>query len=117
MDNALGDLSLKSDTKDSRRALYLVSGPPAEMNMELMKELGASMRRLTPEAVIRSGDYPRDKNSIQTTVVLSELIYVGKIRDYFDKVLEYLAAKGKRKALSLEQQGLEEAFRDIPSLL
>jgi cell division GTPase FtsZ len=117
MDSAIGELSLKCDTRESRKALYLLSGPPREMNMELMKEIGAHIRRIAPEAVIRSGDYPRDKNCIQATAIFSELTYVGKIMDYFNKAIEQLAAKGKRRPISLEQQGLEDAFRDIPSLL
>lgn len=117
MDTAVSELSLKCNTRDARRALYLLSGPPREMNMELMKQLGASIKRVVPEAIIRSGDYPREKGFIQVTVVLSELIYLGKIMDYFSRVILYLSAKNKRKLISIEQQGLEEAFRDIPSLL
>lgn len=117
MNSAVGELSLKCNTKDARRALYLLSGPPREMNMELMKELGAHIKRVAPEAIIRSGDYPREKSSVQVTVILSELIYLSKVMDYFSRVIVYLSSKSKRKTLSLEQQGLEEAFRDIPSLL
>jgi hypothetical protein len=117
MNSAIGELSLKCNTKDTRRALYLLSGPPREMNMELMKELGAHIKRIAPEAVIRSGDYPREKSSLQVIVILSELIYLGKVMDYFSLVIAYLSSKNKRKALSLEQRGLEEAFKDIPSLL
>ena len=116
VDSAVSELSLKCNTADSHKALYLLSGPPREMNMELMKNLGAYIKRIAPEAIIRSGDYPREKNSIQATIILSELIYVGKIMDYFNKVIVYLAAKSKRKAVSLEQQTLEEALRNIPTL-
>jgi tubulin-like protein CetZ len=117
VDSAISELSLKCNTQDSRKALYLLSGPPREMNMELMKEMGAYIRRIAPEALIRSGDYPREKNSIQATVIFSELTYLGKIMDYFNRVIVYLSNKKKRKTITLEQRGLEEAFQDIPSLL
>lgn len=116
-ENALVELSLKCNTKDARRALYLLSGPPKDMNMELMKETGTRVKHAAPEAIIRSGDYPREKNTMQTTVVFSELIYLGKIMDYFNRVIAYISSRKKRKPIGLEQQGLEEAFRDIPSLL
>jgi cell division GTPase FtsZ len=116
-DSAMGELSLKCNLADSRRALYLVSGPAKEMNMELMKQIGSNVKRAAPEALIRSGDYPREKNSLQVTVIFSELVYLGKVMDYFNRVIAYLSAKSKRKSVTLQQQGLEEAFRDIPSLL
>jgi len=38
MDEAIGELSLKCNATDARRALYLLTAPPEEMNMELKKK-------------------------------------------------------------------------------
>ena len=40
MDQAISNLSLKCNPKDSGSALYLLSAPTLEMNMDLVKELG-----------------------------------------------------------------------------
>jgi len=118
MNEAISELSLKCNPKDARRALYLMSAPPEEMNMSVIKELGASMRRIAQEAIIRSGDYPREKHSVDITIILSELTNVSKVMDYFTRTISYISAIKKRwKGIEEEQKGFEEAFKDIPSLL
>jgi len=118
MNEAISEMSLKCDPKDARRALYLMTAPPEEMNMSVIKELGASMRHIAQEAIIRSGDYPREKHSVDITIVLSELNNVGKVMDYFTRTIKYISAIKKRwKGIEEEQKGFEEAFKDIPSLL
>ncbi|GAI10536.1 unnamed protein product, partial [marine sediment metagenome] len=57
MDRAIGELSLKCNATDARKALYLLTGPPQEMSMDLIKELSASLKNIATEAIIRSGDY------------------------------------------------------------
>jgi len=114
INEAISELSLKCNPRDARKALYFVSAPPQEMNMELMNELGTAMKRLAPEAIIRSGDYPRERHVVSLTVVLSELVHVGKVMDYFNRVILYLATK--KKGAKPVYQSIEEAFRNIPSL-
>ena len=76
------------------------------------------MRHIAEEAIIRSGDYPREKHSVDITIVLSELNNVGKVMDYFTRTIRYISAIKKRwKGIEEEQKGFEEAFKDIPSLL
>ena len=115
INEAIGELSLRCNPKDARKALYFVSAPHHEMNVELMNELGTILKRLAPDAIIGSGDYPREKHVLNVTVILSELAYVGKIMDYFSRVILYLATK--KRGAERPQRGIEEAFRDIPSLL
>jgi len=118
MDEAISELSLKCNPSDAKRALYLLSAPPEEMNMELIKELGASLKRIATEAIIRSGDYPRGKGSLEVTIILSELVNVGKVMDYFTKTISYIYRVKKRwRGIEYEHGGIEDAFRDIPSLL
>ncbi|GAH48178.1 unnamed protein product, partial [marine sediment metagenome] len=76
MDKALGELSLTCDPKNAGRGLYLVTAPPKEMRMEIIKELGDNLRAVAPDALIRSGDYPRQKGWLDVTVVLSEISLV-----------------------------------------
>jgi len=118
MDQALSDLSMECDPQDAHRALYLLSAPVKEMNMELVKELGDYLKGFAPQAVIRNGDYPREKGLLDVTVILSELSDVAKVRDYYTRSSE-LAKEMKVRAKNKESKaGLaEEAGKDVPSLL
>ena len=72
MDEAISGLSLKCNPIDAKRALYLVSAPAKEINMDLVKALGIYLKNMAQDAIIRSGDYPRDRGMLDVTVVLSE---------------------------------------------
>ena len=113
---AIDGLSLKCNPADAKRALYLLSAPPEELNMTLVNEIGNSLKRIATDAIIRSGDYPRGKRSLDVTLVLSELSSVGKVMDYFTTTIQRLSSY-KRRRLEYEPGGLEDAFKDIPSLL
>ncbi|MFH1002604.1 MAG: tubulin/FtsZ family protein [Chloroflexota bacterium] len=118
MNDAISELSLKCNPTDAKRALYLIAAPPEEMNMNLVKELAGSLKRIATEAIIRSGDYPRGRGSLDITIILSELLNVTKVMDYFtDTIRLTSAAKQRWQGMETERQGIEDAFRDIPSLL
>ncbi|MFC2048580.1 tubulin/FtsZ family protein [Chloroflexota bacterium] len=85
MDKALSELSLNCKPADSRRALYLISAPHREMSVDLIKELGEYLRSIAPDAIIRNGDYPRERGSLDVSVILSELSDVVKIREYYTR--------------------------------
>lgn len=116
MDRAVGELSLQCKPADAGRGLYLLSAPPEEMDMNLIKELGGYLKTIATEAVLRTGDYPREKGSFTVTVILSELSNVLKITDYFTKTIEFITTLKKTKE-GVEYKGVGEAFNDIPTLL
>ncbi len=118
MNKAISELSLQCKPADAGRGLYLLTAPPEEMDMSLIKELGAYIKTIATDAVIRTGDYPREKNSFNITVILSELSNVIKLTSYFTKTIDFIAAsKRKREGIEYEQQGIGETFSDIPTLL
>jgi cell division GTPase FtsZ len=118
MDEAISELSLKCNPADARRAMYLVSGPAKEMNMDMVKEIGDYMRDIAPEAIIRNGDYPRERGMVDVTILLSELSDVAKVRDYYSRSTDLIPEFKKRQE---ETEGrlrdLDDASKDIPSLL
>jgi len=118
MDEAISELSLKCNPVDSKRALYLLSAPAKEMNMDLAKALGDYMRDIAPESIIRNGDYPRERGVLDVTVVLSEMSDVEKVRNYYIKSTS-LIPEFKRRADETETKlkAVEDAAKDIPSLL
>ena len=118
MNDAIGELSLKCSPSDAKRALYLISGPADEMSMNLVNEIGSSLKRIATEAIIRSGDYPRVKHSLDVTLILSELVNVSKVMGYFTKAIHHISSDKRRdEGIEYEQKEMEEAFRDMPSLL
>ena len=119
MDEALSDLSVKANPTEAKKALYLLTAPPKEMNMDLINDLSSTLKSMATEAIIRSGDYPRAQNGdIEVTVVLSELVNSRKVIDYFSRTIEYINHARKRQSgIEYEQTGMGEAFRDIPSFL
>ena len=118
MDEAVSELSLKCNPVDSKRALYLLSAPSKEMNMDLIKALGDYMRDLAPEAFIRNGDYPRERGLLDVTVILSELSDVEKVRDYYAKSTSLIPEfKKRQEETESKLRVIEDASKDIPSLL
>jgi len=118
MDEALSELSLKCNPADSGRALYLVSGPAKEMNMDLVKELADYLRGIGPQAVIRNGDYPREKGELDVTLVLSELGTVERVRWYYERATGVIQdLKGRRGEFEGKLKEIDDVAKDIPTLL
>ena len=118
MDQAISNLSLKCSPADSGSALYLLSAPAAEMNMDLVKELGDYMSEIAPEAVIRYGDYPRGTSALKITVILSKLKSVDKVREYYEKMPEVIREKERRQEeVEAKLKELIDASTAVPSLL
>jgi len=118
MDEAISELSLRCNPMDASRALYLVAAPAREMNMDLVKELGSYLRDIAPAAVIRNGDYPRERGMLDVTVILSELKDVQKVRDYYtESGLIIRDIKSKQDEMKGKLREIEEVSKDIPSLL
>jgi cell division GTPase FtsZ len=118
LDAAVSGLSIKCNPLDAKRALYLVSAPAKEINVDLVKELGTYIKNMAPEVILRSGDYPRERGKLDVTVVLSEMSDVEKVRNYFTKAITIIAELKKRQAgLISTQRGIDITVKDIPSLL
>jgi len=118
MDEALSELSLRCNPGDAGRALYLLSAPAKEMNMDLVKELGEYLRDLAPDAIIRNGDYPRERGVVDVTVMLSELNDVEKVRHYYSASASFIhEVKQKQQEVESKLRAIEDAAKDIPSLL
>jgi len=118
MDGAIGELSLGCNPQDASRALYLLSAPAKEMNMDLVKELGDYLRELAPNAIIRNGDYPRERGVLDVTVVLSELRDVERVRSVYNKTSKIIPLlKEREEVIESSLKNIEKTGEDIPSLL
>ena len=118
MDQAISNLSLSCNPKDACSALYLLSAPNAEMNMDLVKELGDYLHELAPGAIIRYGDYPRRESALKITVILSQLKRVEKVKEYYNKLTAAIKEQKRQKEdIEAELEELIDASRTVPSLL
>jgi len=118
MDRAISELSLECDPAVAGRALYLIAAPPEELNLTLIKELGDYMKALAHDTVIRDGDYPRQKGSVDVSVILSELRDVEKVKRYYAEAAG-AASKRKKRQEQVESKlrEIDESAEDIPSLM
>ena len=117
MELALANLSLEVNTADSARALFLVSGPADEMNMNIVKEIGIHLRKIAPQATIRNGDYPREKNVIDVHIIFSGLSHLVKIREYYVKSSNLIKEYQKRREdREHDQREMGDLGKDIPVL-
>jgi len=118
MDEAISELSIRCNPSDSGRALYLLSAPSKEMNMDLVKELGDYLKDMAGEAVIRNGDYPREAGLVGVTVILSELSSVEKVKAYYGRATTYIqSVKVRQVEVEGKLKEIEVASKDLPSLL
>ena len=100
MNLALSHLSVNCKLEDAGKAMYLLSIPVKEANIDMSKSLGNRLRELAPNAEIRSGNFYGVKGFAQVTVVISELIYVDRIKSYYERAVAPTrapAAKSKAK--------------------
>jgi len=117
MDQAISNLSLECNPKDSASALYLLSAPTGEMTMDLVKELGDYLSEIAPRAVIRYGDYPRGETTLKITLILSQLNAVEEVRGYYDKMPDLIQEKEwRQKENEAKLRELLNASMAVPSL-
>ena len=118
MSQALSNLSLECNPHDSASALYLLSAPTKEMNMETVKELANYLSEMAPKAIIRYGDYPRGGNSLTVTIILSQLNALEKVKEYYDRMPDYIQEKGRAQGENeAKLKELADASMVVPSFM
>ncbi len=118
MDGAISELSIKCNPINAGRALYLLSAPAKEMNMDLIKELGNYVKGIAPNALVRNGDYPRERGVLDVTVILSDLSDLEKIREYYSRSIGLVQEMEERREKAESRlSGMDDASKDVPSLL
>ena len=118
MDAAVSELSVTCSPEDAGRALYLLSAPAKDMSMDIAKGLGDYLRELAENAVIRAGDFPRGGNSIDVSIIFSQLAFVQKVRDYYDRASAFAQTQKERiKETTGRLRDMEDAAKGLPSLI
>ena len=117
MEIALSELSLSCDTQYAANALYLVSAPEKEMNIDLVKYIGERIRSIAPDATINYGDYPFNKGLIDVTLIFSGLKDVEKVTTYYTNSASIAQnIKMKQDETASIPGTTEEAAKGVPSI-
>jgi hypothetical protein len=85
MNQALLHLSVECKLENAGRSLYLLSVPAKHANMEMVKMLGDRLRELAPNAEMREGSFYGSDGYTQVTVLASELIYLERIKQLYER--------------------------------
>jgi cell division GTPase FtsZ len=111
MDEAIGEISRLCDLIDAARALYLISAPAREINIDLIRDLADYLKNAAPKAVIRSGDYPIERSAIEVTVIASRLSAVPRVRDLYARSTQSAGDKGaKPPSIKIDETADEDIF-------
>ena len=117
LDATISDLSVGCSPKDAAKAMYILSGPPKEMNMDMVKSISDYIKEIAPTALIRGGDFPGEKHFIDVTLILSQLSFVPKVKDFYEGAVQYgQEHKGEITETKKKIDALADLAKELPSL-
>jgi len=117
LDATISDLSLTCSPKDAGKAIYIISGPEKETNMDMVKSVADYVKELAANALIRGGDFPGEKHFIDVTLILSQLSFVPRIKDFYEQATKYAQEhQGQIEETKKRIQSLAELGKDLPTL-
>ena len=117
LDATLSDLSITCNSKDAARAMYIIAGQAREMNMDMVKSVSDYIKEIAPNTLIRGGDFPAEKHFIDITLILSELSFVPKVKEFYEKAIQYgQEHQGQIKETHKRIEALSEIGKDLPNL-
>ena len=117
LDATITDLSITCSPKDSGKAIYIISGPERELNMDMVKSVADYIKELAPTSLIRGGDFPGEKHFVDVTLILSQLAFVPRIKDFYEQATKYAQEhQGQIDETKKRIQSLAEIGKDLPSL-
>ncbi|MBN1856832.1 MAG: cell division protein FtsZ [Dehalococcoidia bacterium] len=117
LDAAISDMSIAVNARDAAKAIYIMSGPAKEMNMDMVKAVSDSIAEIAPNALIRGGDFPGEKHFIDLTLILSQLSVVPRIAEIYEQATRYAEQhQGQLQETHSKIQQLSEIGRELPLL-
>jgi cell division GTPase FtsZ len=80
---ALNNLSLRVKMEDARTMMAMVCAPKDVITMSAMAEITNSLQARSPQAVVRTGDYPRRGKEVSVSVILSNVTTSERMANFF----------------------------------
>jgi cell division GTPase FtsZ len=117
LDATISDLSVTCSPKDAAKAMYIIAGPSRELNMDMVKSVSDYIKEIAPTALIRGGDFPGEKHFIDVTLILSQLSFVPRIKDFYEAAVQY-GQEHKVEIVETRKRidALADLAKDLPSL-
>ena len=115
LDKALGELPSVCKAQDIHSALYLLTCPAGEANVDIVEEIGDYLKELMEQAIIRRGDYPQGRGILEVAIILSQLSDVERVRGYYYR-FGALASTAK-KSRQVSTRGLNGTDVLLPNVL
>ena len=107
---------LEAAAVEARRPTYPVLWDIQRRQMH--RQLGEYLKGLAPDAIIRNGDYPRERGGFDVSVILSELRNVEKIKRYYTEAAGVVSTiKRRQRQIEAKLKEIDEYSKDVPSLL
>jgi len=117
LDATITDMSLTCSPKDAGKAIYIMSGPERDLNMDMVKSVADYIKELASNAVIRGGDFPGEKHYVDVTLILSQLSFVPRIKDFYEQATQYAQEhQGQIEETKKRIASLAELSKDLPTL-
>jgi len=117
MDATIGNLSISCSPKDAARAIYIIAGPAKEVNMDMVKGISDYIKEIAPTALVRGGDFPGEKHFIDITLILSQLSFVPRVKEFYERAVQYgQEHKGQIEETHKSIQTLSDLGKDLPVL-
>jgi hypothetical protein len=85
--------------------------------MDMVKSVSDYIKELASTALIRGGDFPGEKHFIDVTLILSQLAFVPKIKEFYEQATQYAQEhKGQLEQTKKRIESLAELGKDLPKL-
>ena len=117
LDATISDLSLTCEPKDAGKAIYIISGPEKDLNMDMVKNISDYIKELAPTALIRGGDFPGERRHVDVTLILSQLAFVPRIKEFYEEATQFAQEhKEQLEETKKRIESLAEIGKDLPKL-
>jgi hypothetical protein len=85
--------------------------------MNMVKSVSDYIKELAPSALIRGGDFPGEKHSIDVTLILSQLSFVPRLKEFYEQATQFAQEhKGQLEQTKKRIESLTEMCKDLPKL-
>jgi cell division GTPase FtsZ len=117
LDATISDLSLTCEPKDAGKAIYIISGPEKDLNMDMVKNISDYIKELAPNALIRGGDFPGEKHFVDVALILSQLSFVPRIKEFYEQATQFAQEyQGQLEQTKKRIESLAELGQELPKL-
>jgi hypothetical protein len=85
--------------------------------MDMVKSISDYIKELAPNALIRGGDFPGEKHFIDVALILSQLSFVPRIKEFYEQATQYAREhRGQLEETKKRVESLAELGKDLPTL-